>query len=124
MHSTDVAVLTAMAARRRQETKLRDEGRAEEAEDACPFRGADSSPSIISKPTRRREAIRRLLEEADLPRGRRAPLHAGYTAQEVPPPRALYPSNTGWSDCEAEERIRKRLGTTRPLFEQLARGPE
>jgi RNA polymerase sigma factor (sigma-70 family) len=120
-----VAVLTAMAARRRQRTRDRWVV-VEQADDARVPAGADSSPLAHLEATRRREAIRRLLDELPEPAAEAVALHfmLGYTVKEVAAA-ACVPVNTVWSRLRiGKERIRKRLEDDPTAFEQLATAPE
>jgi RNA polymerase sigma factor (sigma-70 family) len=109
-----VAVLTAMAMRRRQQTRERWIV-ADEAEGCRAPAGSESSPFTRLEAARRRETVRRLLDELPEPIAEAVALHfmLGYTVQEVAA--AVHvPVNTVWSRLRVgKERIREKLAATR-----------
>jgi RNA polymerase sigma factor (sigma-70 family) len=105
-----VAVLTAMAARRRQQTRDRWVV-ADETEGGCFPTGGESSPLAHLEAARRRETIRRLLDKLPEPIAEAVALHfmLGYTVQEIAAA-AHVPVNTVWSRLRiGKERIREKL---------------
>jgi RNA polymerase sigma factor (sigma-70 family) len=120
-----VAVLTAMAARRRQRTRERWVV-ADVAEGGCVPASADASPLDHIEAMRRRETIRRLLDELHEPTAEAVALHfmLGYTVQEIAEA-AHVPVNTVWSRLRiGKERIRAMLANNLTGFDELSRTRE
>jgi RNA polymerase sigma factor (sigma-70 family) len=120
-----VAVLTAMAARRRQQTRDRwvvADGVEGEFVPASP----ESSPLARLEAARRRDAIRRLFDELPEPIGEAMALHfmLGHTVQEIAA-NAQVPVNTVWSRLRiGKERLRQRLAKDRGLSDALSKASE
>jgi len=105
-----VAVLTAMAARRRQRTRDRWVV-ADEDESGLVAAGADSSPLARLEAARRRETVRRLLDELPETTAEAVALHfiLGHTVQEIAAATQV-PVNTVWSRLRiGKERMREKL---------------
>lgn len=120
-----VAVLTAMAARRRQRTRehwvVGDDG-----ECGHVSAGASSSPLAHLEATRRRDTIRRLLDELPEPTAEAVALHfiLGYTVQEIAVASHV-PVNTVWSRLRiGKDRIRAKLADDPSGLEELTGTPE
>lgn len=105
-----VAVLTAMATRRRQQARDRWVV-ADEDEGLSVPAAPESSPLVRLEADRRRETIRRVLQELPEPIAEAIALHfmLGYTVQEVAAA-AVVPVNTVWSRLRiGKERLRESL---------------
>ncbi len=120
-----VAVLTAMAARRRQQTRERWVVLESPEEQLAPT-APEASPLAHLEAARRREAIRRLLVELSEALGEAKALHfmLGHTAQEIAA--ATHVSvNTVWSRLRlGRERLRQILAADAGLSEELSRAAD
>jgi RNA polymerase sigma-70 factor (ECF subfamily) len=120
-----VAVLTAMAARRRQQTRDRWVV-PDDPEHDCAAAGPESSPLARLEAERRRNAIRRLLDELPEPIGEAMALHfiLGHTVPEIAAATRV-PVNTVWSRLRiGKERLREKLAVDTRLSEELSRASE
>jgi RNA polymerase sigma factor (sigma-70 family) len=120
-----VAVLTAMAVRRRQQTRARWVV-SEEAENVSVPAGSDSSPLVRLEAARRRDTLRRLLDELPESIAEAVALHfmLGYTVQEVAAASHV-PVNTVWSRLRlGKERIRALLASDPIGSEELSDNTE
>lgn len=113
-----VAVLTAMAARRRSHTRNRftepDCSVDDIAED-------QASPLVRMMAGRRRDIVRQLLDELPEPIAEALALHfvLGYTVDEIAATSSV-PSNTVWSRLRLGKRaLRRRLGNDRRIADVL-----
>jgi RNA polymerase sigma factor (sigma-70 family) len=117
-----VAVLTAMASRRRQQTRERWVVSEEPGGDFAPT-SPESSPLAQLERARRREAIRRLLDELPESLGEAMALHfmLGHTAQEIAAATQVS-VNTVWSRLRlGRERLRQILAADTTLSEELSK---
>jgi RNA polymerase sigma factor (sigma-70 family) len=116
-----VAVLTAMAARRRRRVHerwvVRDQG-AGEATSA----GSDASPQVQAEAGRRREVVQRLLDELPEPIAETMALYfvLGHTAQEIAAMTRTPPGTIASRLRLGKERLRRRLATDAALLEELS----
>jgi RNA polymerase sigma factor (sigma-70 family) len=120
-----VAVLTAMAARRRQQTRDRWVV-PDAAERDSVAAGPESSPLARLEADRRRDAIRRLLDELPESIGEAMALHfmLGHTVPEIAAATHV-PVNTVWSRLRiGKERLREKLAGDAKLSEELSRASE
>lgn len=120
-----VAVLTAMAARRRQQTRDRWVV-PDAAERDGVAAGPESSPLARLEADRRRDAIRRLLDELPESIGEAMALHfmLGHTVPEIAAATHV-PVNTVWSRLRiGKERLREKLAGDAKLSEELSRASE
>jgi RNA polymerase sigma factor (sigma-70 family) len=116
-----VAVLTAMAARRRQQTRDRWVV-AHDPEGGGVPAGPDSSPLAQLEAARRRQTIRQLLDQLPESIAEAFALHfmLGYTVQEVAAA-AHVPVNTVWSRLRiGKERMRDKLADDPSAAEELS----
>jgi len=116
-----VAILTAMAARRRQRTRDRwivsDDAEGERA-----AAGPETSPLSHLEACRRRASVRRLLDELTEPVAEAVALHfiLGHTVEEIAAATRV-PVNTVWSRLRVgKERLRQRLASDSALSEEFA----
>jgi RNA polymerase sigma factor (sigma-70 family) len=120
-----VAVLTAMAARRRQQT-LEHWVVAADAEGERVAAGPESSPLAQLEARRRRDAIRQLLDELPEPIGEAMALHfmLGHTVDEIASATNVS-VNTVWSRLRiGKERLRQKLSSDTKWSEALSKGWE
>jgi RNA polymerase sigma factor (sigma-70 family) len=116
-----VGVLTAMAVRRRQQTRER-WVLCDEVEGISTPAGPESSPLARLEAARRRDKVRQLLDELPEPIAEAVALHfmLGYSVQEVAASSHV-PVNTVWSRLRiGKERIRVRLGADPAGAEELS----
>ena len=120
-----VGILTAMAARRRQRSRERwiatDESLGERV-----ATGPESSPLALLESGRRREKVRRLLDELSEPIAEAIALHfmLGHTVDEIASSVGV-PVNTVWSRLRVgKERLRQRLANDSGLSDELAKAME
>jgi RNA polymerase sigma factor (sigma-70 family) len=116
-----VAVLTAMAVRRRQRTRER-WMLCNEVESIGVPAGSESSPLARLEATQRRDKLRQLLDELPEPIAEAVALHfmLGYTVQEVAAASHV-PVNTVWSRLRlGKERIRVSLAADPVGLEELS----
>jgi RNA polymerase sigma-70 factor (ECF subfamily) len=117
-----VAVLTAMASRRRQQTRERWVVSGSEDAEPAPA-GPESSPLALLEARRRREGVRRLLDDLPEAMGEAMALHfmLGHTAVEIAAATRV-PVNTVWSRLRlGRERLRQLLSANEGLSEELSR---
>jgi RNA polymerase sigma-70 factor (ECF subfamily) len=115
-----VAVLTAMAARRRRRTQERWIARDASEEDAAPA-GTGTTPHAEAEAERRRAAVRRLLDELPEPIAEAMALYfvLGHTVQEIAAATNA-PVGTVSSRLRiGKERLRRRLAADAALSEEL-----
>jgi RNA polymerase sigma-70 factor (ECF subfamily) len=120
-----VGVLTAMAARRRQQTRERWVISGEDESDPAPT-GPESSPLAQLEASRRRDAVRRLLDDLPEALGEAMALHfmLGHTAMEIAAVTRVS-VNTVWSRLRlGRERLRLTLSSDERLSEELSRAGE
>ena len=118
-----VAVLTAMAARRRQQTRDRWVVPEDDVGGDFAPTGPESSPLVHLERARRRDAVRRLLDDLPESLGEAMALHfmLGHTAQEIAAATQVS-VNTVWSRLRlGRERLRHKLEADTSLSEELSR---
>ena len=119
-----VAVLTAMAARRRQQTRER--WIVPEEADMWVAEAPDSSPLLHLESQRRRDAVRELLDELPEPIRESIALHfmLGHTVEEIAATTGA-PVNTVWSRLRlGKERLRQKLASDARLSDSVLRTAE
>jgi RNA polymerase sigma factor (sigma-70 family) len=120
-----VGVLTAMAARRRQQTRERWVVSGESEAEPAPT-GPESSPLAQLEARRRRDAVRRLLDDMPESLAEAMALHfmLGHTALEIAAATRVS-VNTVWSRLRlGRERLRHLLSADGGLSEELSRAGE